>query len=75
MKSKFEEEFLDKWGESFYAEKFSFLNKAFEDKLQKTMRALIINENRRVDGRGVDDIRRLAVSRLNTKSSWLRPFY
>ncbi len=62
MKSKFEEEFLDKWGgESFYAEKFSFLNKAFEDKLQKTMRALIINENRRVDGRGgVDDIREIS---------------
>jgi len=60
VKSKFEEEFLDKWGESFYAEKFSFLNKAFEDKLQKTMRALIINENRRVDGRGVDDIREIS---------------
>lgn len=46
-------------GENFYIEKFSFLNKAFEDKLQKTMRSFIINNNKRVDGRGCDDIREI----------------
>ena len=57
IKKEFEEKFLEKWSEAFYLEKSYFLSKAFEDKVQELMRKMIINENRRVDGRTIDDIR------------------
>ncbi|PNR95363.1 polyribonucleotide nucleotidyltransferase [Petrotoga sp. 9PWA.NaAc.5.4] len=57
IKKEFEEKFLEKWSEAFYLEKSYFLSKAFEDKVQELMRKMIIDENRRVDGRTIDDIR------------------
>jgi len=54
---KFEEEYLDKWSESFYNEKKGFLNEKYEEIFKNTMRRSILDENRRADGRGVDEIR------------------
>jgi len=55
----FEETFLEKWSENFYEDKKRFLHNAFEDKLQKTMRNMIVQQNKRVDGRTTDEIRNI----------------
>jgi polyribonucleotide nucleotidyltransferase len=54
---KFEEKFLEKWSVAFFEDKKRFLENAFEEKLQESMRKMIINENKRVDGRTCDEIR------------------
>lgn len=55
--NKFEEKFLEKWSDAFFEDKKRFLENAFEEKLQDSMRKMIINENKRVDGRTCDEIR------------------
>jgi len=57
IREKFEEKFLEKWSVAFFEDKKRFLEKAFEEKLQETMRKMIIQENKRVDGRTCDEIR------------------
>lgn len=54
---KFEEEYLDKWSEGFYNEKKGFLYEKYEEILKNTMRRSILDDNKRADGRNVDEIR------------------
>ncbi|UYP00746.1 polyribonucleotide nucleotidyltransferase [Oceanotoga sp. DSM 15011] len=54
---EFEELYLDKWTEEFYLEKKSYLKETYEEIFKKLMRRSIVDDNKRADGRKIDEIR------------------
>ncbi|BBE32079.1 polyribonucleotide nucleotidyltransferase [Tepiditoga spiralis] len=47
----------ESWDEEYINENMSFIKEAFEERFKKVMRRMIIEENKRADGRTVDQIR------------------
>ena len=54
------EEYINKFGEENYQENKSVLSEALYKAEKKAVRGLVINKSKRVDGRGLDEIRQLS---------------
>lgn len=54
------QEYINKFGEEAFAENKSMIGEALYKAEKKAVRSLVINEGKRVDGRGLDEIRPLS---------------
>jgi len=54
------QEYINKFGEEAFAENKSMIGEALYKAEKKAVRSLVINEGKRVDGRGLDEIRSLS---------------
>lgn len=63
--SRVEEELLsyikEKYGEEKYTELANLTKEIFEEVVRNTLRGQVIKENRRIDGRGLDEIRPISI--------------
>ncbi len=60
IRDKMLEHYQEKYDEKEYQEKESILKKIFDDLVYRFVREMIIKEERRVDGRGLDEIRKIS---------------